>query len=99
MTIDAMRTALIWVFFLLLPKSVHEHEYFEIIQLIGFSIQVCGTLLFNEIVIIPYWGFDRYLTMSESNHHGEAPKVSEPLMGLNESEDSDALIEMKNANP
>lgn len=58
MTVDASRTVLIWAFFLLLPKSMHEHEYFEIVQLIGFFIQVSGTFIFNEVVVLPFGGFN-----------------------------------------
>jgi len=26
----------------------------------GFILLVAGTLLYNEIVVFPYWGFDEY---------------------------------------
>lgn len=55
-TIDTSRTVLIWVFFLIYPGV--GHETFQILQLIGFIILVCGTLIYNEIVIVPWWGFD-----------------------------------------
>ena len=28
-------------------------------QLVGFILLVCGTLVYNEIVVIPYYGFDQ----------------------------------------
>ena len=55
-TLDISRTVLIWVFFLLYPGQGKETFYW--LQLIGFVILVLGTLVFNEIIIIPFCGFD-----------------------------------------
>jgi len=41
------------------PSSFMFHEKFSFIQLIGFIIQVTGTLLFNEIIVIPILGFNK----------------------------------------
>jgi len=35
------------------------HESFKYLQLIGFFLLVCGTLIFNEIIIVPFLGFDQ----------------------------------------
>ncbi len=55
-TIDTSRTLLIWVFFLCMPRPYKE--FFHALQLVGFVFLVCGTLLFNEIVVLPFWGFN-----------------------------------------
>ena len=34
-------------------------EHFKILQLFGFILLVIGTLVYNEIVIIPFLGFDK----------------------------------------
>lgn len=34
------------------------HEDFHALQLVGFIILVAGTLVYNEIVVIPWYGFD-----------------------------------------
>jgi len=34
-------------------------ETFHLIQLAGFFFLVIGTLVYNEIVVIPYFGFDK----------------------------------------
>lgn len=34
-------------------------ESFSWLQLTGFILLVCGTLVYNEIVVIPYLGFDK----------------------------------------
>jgi hypothetical protein len=52
-TIDTSRTVLVWIVQLSTGK-----ETFEPLQLVGFILLVCGTLVYNEIVIIPYFGFD-----------------------------------------
>lgn len=35
------------------------HEQFEWLELIGFILLVAGTLVYNEIVVVPFWGFDK----------------------------------------
>jgi hypothetical protein len=57
-TIDTSRTLVVWIFFLCIQGSYHES--FHPLQLLGFALLVAGTLVYNEIVVIPYWGFDRY---------------------------------------
>ena len=59
-TIDTSRTLLIWAFFLATPVSWGGKEYFFWMQLIGFIFLVIGTLVYNEIVIVPFFGFDLY---------------------------------------
>ena len=58
-TIDSCRTLVVWVFFMIMPKSSSFHESFHWLQLIGFIILVAGTLVYNEIIIVPYFGFDK----------------------------------------
>jgi hypothetical protein len=35
------------------------HENFVWLELIGFILLVIGTLVYNEILILPFWGFDK----------------------------------------
>lgn len=53
-TIDTSRTVIIWVVQLILGA-----ETFDWLQLVGFILLVCGTLVYNEIVVIPYFGFNQ----------------------------------------
>jgi hypothetical protein len=57
-TIDTARTLLIWVFFLIVALD-GKRENFYWLQLFGFIFLVAGTLVFNEIIIVPYFGFDK----------------------------------------
>jgi hypothetical protein len=58
-TIDVSRTVLIWAFFLSVPSTWNNlRENFDFVQLIGFVIQTLGTFIFNEIVIIPFFGMN-----------------------------------------
>jgi uncharacterized membrane protein len=52
-TIDTSRTVLVWIF-----QLATRQEKFKVLQLVGFIILVCGTLVYNEIVVVPYYGFD-----------------------------------------
>ena len=58
-TIDTSRTVLIWIFFLIVPIYQKYLEEFLVLQLFGFILLVMGTLVFNEIVILPFLGFDK----------------------------------------
>ena len=57
-TIDSLRTLFIWMFFLFQPSDKPYREIFYWEQLIGFIILVFGTLVYNEIVVLPFCGFN-----------------------------------------
>jgi hypothetical protein len=77
-TIDVARTVIIWIVFLLIPSSGEKFYY---VQLIGFIIVVFGTLLYNEILVIPWLGFNNNLRKNETPN-------TEKLLD-NEGEDTD----------
>ena len=54
-TIDTSRTFLIWILSLILGL-----EDFLAWEIPGFILLVAGTLLYNEIVVVKYFGFDQY---------------------------------------
>ena len=54
-TIDTSRTFIIWVMSCLLGLEPFHWE-----SIFGFVFLVFGTLMYNEILIIPFWGFDQY---------------------------------------
>ena len=56
-TIDMSRTALIWVFFLVYRGN--SHEKFNWMELGGFILLIAGTLVYNEIIEIPIFGFNK----------------------------------------
>lgn len=63
-TIDTSRTVLIWLFFLIVPTS--SKEEFSFVQLGGFILLVIGTLLYNEIVVLPILGFGNNTAAAKS---------------------------------
>ena len=56
--IDTLRTIMVWVFFMIMPVEPKEH--FSFIQLGGFLLLICGSLIFNEVIEIPYCGLSEY---------------------------------------
>jgi drug/metabolite transporter (DMT)-like permease len=58
-TVDTSRTVLIWIFFLSVPINGKTEE-FKWLQLIGFILLIFGTLVYNEILVIPILGFDQW---------------------------------------
>ena len=58
--VDTVRTVFIWLFFLAFSPVEGTKETFYALQLVGFIFMVCGTLVYNEIVTIPWLGLDYY---------------------------------------
>jgi hypothetical protein len=52
-TIDTSRTLTIWILSCLLGL-----ETFIALEIPGFILLAFGTLLYNEIIVLPFWGFD-----------------------------------------
>lgn len=59
-TIDTSRTVLIWIFFMIVPVYGVYLEHFSGLQLGGFILLSFGTLWYNEIIILPILGFNKY---------------------------------------
>ena len=56
--VDTLRTIVVWSFFLVMPFVPEEtKETFSWLQLVGFLILILGGLIYNEILVIKYWGF------------------------------------------
>ena len=58
-TIDTARTLVIWVFFLIFEVYGNKENFYWL-QLGGFLLLVIGTLVFNEIIVLPFLDFDKY---------------------------------------
>ena len=70
--VDTARTILVWIFFLTMPFVPEEtKETFSWLQLLGFVVLVIGGLIYNEILVLPFWGF--------ANNTKEAIKKREKL--------------------
>lgn len=69
--IDTVRTIFVWLFFLLPIVDVCHRESFNWIQLGGFVILVIGTVLYNEVVVLPFLGLNLYTKEALRNERGE----------------------------
>ena len=58
--VDTVRTVFIWLFFLFFTPVEGTEEDFHVLQLIGFFFVVLGTLVYNEIISIPFLNLDYY---------------------------------------
>jgi len=74
MTIDASWMMLVWIFFLSW-QGEKEHESFNLLQLIGFLFLTTGTLIFNEIVILPLLGLHLNTKQNLAKKQAEEDKV------------------------
>ena len=56
--VDTLRTVVVWTFFLVMPFVPEDtKETFSWLQLLGFIILILGGLIYNEILVIKFWGF------------------------------------------
>ena len=88
-TIDTSRTAIIWIFFLIYKGDGHED--FIWLQLVGFIVLIFGTLIYNEILVLPCGGFDQWtkvaiLKRQQSLDSDEAMLNKSARGGLNETQ-------------
>lgn len=56
--VDSIRNILVWVFFL--TYTGPGHEEFVLIQFFGFVVMFFGSLIYNEILVIPFFGMNKY---------------------------------------
>lgn len=90
-TLKQTKIVLVWVFFLLYRGD--GHESFKWLQLVGFIILVSGILLYNEIVIIPWCGFNKYTTFAKLEREKKVDTlISEELY----TQDNDSIGDMVN---
>jgi len=65
-TIECARIPVIWLYFMIVPLRYDEKdekyiydEDFSWYQLAGFTILFIGVIIYNELVEIPFWGFNK----------------------------------------
>ena len=68
-TIDTSRTLVIWFFSCILGLEDFHYE-----AIFGFIFLVFGTLLYNEIIVLPIWGFDKYTKEALASRAGAAKR-------------------------
>lgn len=56
-TCDMLRNLFIWIFLLNVPLGGRK-ETFTVFQLIGFLILTLGVFVYNELIVIKFWGMD-----------------------------------------
>jgi len=62
---DVLRPIFIWIFFMSVRVYDYEtdkydyEEEFSPLQLGGYAIIIAGVLVYNEIVVLPFWKFDK----------------------------------------
>ena len=80
--VDTVRTVFIWLFFLIFDPVEGTHETFHWLQFIGFCLLVVGTLIYNEIVTIPYLNLDYYTRDNIAKREKEERESKSRPLGL-----------------
>jgi len=83
-TLKQTKIVIVWIFFLAYQGD--GHESFKPLQLVGFLILVAGIILYNEIIVIPFLGFDKN-TMKEKEKTKQ--RVESLLSGMSRTFDEE----------
>jgi drug/metabolite transporter (DMT)-like permease len=81
--VDTVRTIVVWGFFLMPFINKCYREHFNWLQLVGFILLVIGTVIYNEVLVLPFLGFDQYTKKALAN--------KEKLLDSNETSNNDEL--------
>lgn len=58
---DSTRTVLVWIIFMVVPMASGKVlEEFVWLQLVGFLVLLFGQTIYNAILKLPFWGFDKH---------------------------------------
>ena len=78
--IDTIRTIVVWAFFLLPIVDAQYQEHFKWLQFIGFGFLIIGTIVYNEIVVLPFFGFDKWIKDANGKyrHQNKEKDASSP---------------------
>ena len=71
-TIDTSRTLIIWIMSCLLNLETFEWQ-----AIIGFVLLTFGTLLYNEIIVLPVFGFDQNTKEAKAAREGKGGKIND----------------------
>ncbi|MBP3800462.1 MAG: hypothetical protein J6I85_00265 [Clostridia bacterium] len=80
--VDTVRTVFIWLFFLFITPVEGTEEHFHWLQFIGFIFLVLGTLVYNEIITLPFCELDKYTRDNIAREREEKEKKKEDLEKL-----------------
>lgn len=86
--IDTVRTIIVWVFFIVMPEVIvpaKAKEKFSVLQLIGFLILIFGSIIYNEIIVLPCCGFNQY-TKAKIKQREDEEKAKQNLEKIIEEE-------------
>ena len=93
--VDTLRTILVWTFFLVMPFVPDDtKESFSWLQLLGFIILILGGLIYNEILVLKFWGFADN-TKAAIKKREEEQKLLEERKEENEEEENKDKQEIK----
>jgi len=62
--VDTVRVIIVWLFFTTIHISKKTDEHFKGIQLIGFILLVAGNIIYNEVIVLPFWGLNKNIQKS-----------------------------------
>lgn len=92
-TIDTSRTAIIWMFFLAYQGPGHED--FIWLELVGFILLIFGTFVYNEILVLPMFGFNEYTKDALKAKNGHRESIQTKFIDIDQSFDNDVNNDVK----
>ena len=95
--VDTLRTIVVWAFFLMPFIKKCERESFSWLQLLGFFLLVLGTVIYNELLVIPFCGFNLYTKKGIDKREEEGGKESQVQL-VSQKTSSESLPKEKGEN-
>ena len=81
-TIECARIPVVWVYFMLVPVYGVKVESFTFLQLFGFLILFVGVMIYNEMITIPFYGFNKYTKKAISMREERSIKEERKSLSL-----------------
>lgn len=95
-TIEQLRNALVWIYFMIFKVNDNYLEKFTVLQLIGFVVLFFGIMVFNEIIILPVFRkqtrYERNTVYSPGAHRkniGDHQSFNIPKIEVNDMDESE----------
>lgn len=92
--VDTIRTIVVWAFFLMPFIDECHREQFVYLQLIGFFLLICGTVTFNEVIEIPFFGLNEN-TKKRIKEREVEKKLEEENWKINNKDNASDVSSMK----
>lgn len=81
-TIECARIPVVWGYFMLVPVYGKKLESFTFLQLGGFLILFFGVMIYNELITVPFFGFNKNTKKAIAEREEKSTKEEKKLLSF-----------------